>query len=446
MRSARTLLLGALVLGACGDGGGSTVDPVLIPGGGASSGPIDGVLHIYVVDKYSDTPVVGAAVRVETDDPAAPLTATTDATGLASFTDVQGPQTVTITAAGYRTGTAIGLDAANFTTQAQPLVDPSPQTGHASGTIDGWDDLPAPATNHLSIAIVTFSQTTDFDDPANAVEQPPSDPPENACFRTEAAAPPCAWDLDTRTGPQALVAILADVDTMGTPGDEDNVLTPTGLAYRRGLDVAAGASLTNQDLAIIPDAAFVDMTVGFEAAPAGLTEVGGFAIIRLGEEGQLPLAFSTASPEAPTISVPALTGDLSTASFEVIATARSETASTTVLVPNAAPGTVAVGAWMATPASPSAAGGTYTFQGVAGASVHSVTLSGADGDLWEITILDDTTSFTLPPLATDPLPTGELTMTVGAIELEGFDPRDFQIDDVRDSIRRTSENSITFTH
>ena len=446
MRSARTLLLGALVLGACGDGGGSTVDPVLIPGGGASSGPIDGVLHVYVIDKYSDTPVVGASVRVETADPAAPVVVTTDATGLASFPDVQGPQTVTITAAGYRTSTAIGLDAANFTSEIEPAADPAPQSGHVSGTITGWDDLAAPATNHLSIGIVVFSQTTDFDDPANGVEQPAEDPPPNACFRTEAAAPPCAWDLDTRVGPQALFAVLADVDTMGTPGDEDNVLTPTGLAYRRGLDVTAGATLTNQDLTIIPEAGFVDMTVGFEAAPAGLTDVGAFAVIRLGDEGQLPLAFSAATPEDSTISVPALTGDLSTASFELFATARSETASTTVLVPTAQPGTVAVGPWMATPASPSATAGTYAFQRVPGASVHSVSLSDADGEVWAITILDETTSFTLPALATDPLPTGELTMQVSAIELEGFDPREFRVDEVRDAIRRSAENSITFTH
>ncbi len=419
---------------------------MLIPGGGAGGGAIDGVLHVHVIDSFTETPIVGASVQLGDREATAPQVVVTDATGLASFEDVEGPQQVTITASGYRTGTVIGLDAANFTSGLQPTAPAAALRGHVSGTIVGWDDLPIPAENHLTGGIVVFSQTTDFDDPANDVPQPDVEPMPNVCFRTQLVAPPCAWELETRVGPQALFAMIVDVDTRGTPDDGDNTITVTGLAYRRGLDVAAGQTLTGQDLAMVPEAGFVDMTIGFDAAPTGLDEVGAFALLRLGDEGQLALAFTSATPAAATIAVPALTGELASATYEVLATARSATAQTTILTPGAQPGTVPVGAWLATPSNPTATGGTYAFQAVPAASAHSLKIADATGDRWEVVILDQTTSFTLPVLTPDPLPPGELTLKTSALEVEGFDPSDFHFDDVRDGLRRTSENTTTFTH
>lgn len=437
--------LSVLGLGACG-GGGNSADPLLIPGGGATGGSIDGVLYVHVIDGFTQTPVANARVQLGDREVTAPVVIMTDATGLATFEDVSGPQMVTITASGYRTGTVIGLDAVNFTSELEASTAPAAASGHLTGTILGWDDLPAPAADHLTAGFVVFSQTIDFDDPANAVQQPGVEPAPNVCFRTPGVAPPCAWELETRVGPQAIAAVIADIDGMGTPAEADNIVTVTGLGIRRGLDVASGQTLGAQDLTILPADGFEDMTIGFEAAPSGLDEVGAFAILRLGDEGQLPLSFTAASPEAAIVGVPALTGELASASYDVFASARSETAQTTIIHPDAQPGTVAVGPWLATPANPTASGGTYTFQAVPGASVHALEISDASGELWSISILDDTTSFTLPMLATDPLPPGELALRVSAVEVEGFDPSDFRVDDVRDALRRTSENRTTFTH
>jgi len=113
------------VLGACGgggsaggdgggddDGGGNNQTPMLIAGGGVADSPIAGKLFVYVVENNSSTPIAGASVRIET---ATPMTATTDATGLATFSGVSGKQTITATASGYAAATWIGVAGANAT-------------------------------------------------------------------------------------------------------------------------------------------------------------------------------------------------------------------------------------------------------------------------------------------------------------------------------------------
>src|SRR5262245_49686273 len=109
----RATLALALLVAACGGGGGTNdddagddggdVDPVLIPGGGVTSGAIDGEVNVYVVEVGTATPIPQASVRVGA------LEALTNADGLAVISDpgLVGPQTVTATANGHAAATWI---------------------------------------------------------------------------------------------------------------------------------------------------------------------------------------------------------------------------------------------------------------------------------------------------------------------------------------------------
>ena len=132
------------------DGGPPGTPPRLIGGGGAGDGPLAGVLHVYVIDAWSRTPITSAHVRVDAPDGKAPLEGAVDADGLASFRDqgLQGPVTVTATAASFAAATWIGVDAANVTIPLEDnqgrIITPVKFTG----TIQGWDARPAPADGH----------------------------------------------------------------------------------------------------------------------------------------------------------------------------------------------------------------------------------------------------------------------------------------------------------
>ena len=65
--------------------------------------------------------------------------------------------------------------------------------------------------------------------------------------------------------------------------------------------------------------------------------------------------------------------------------------------------------------------------------------------VWSITVFDGSTSFTLPGLSPDPLPTGTLTFEATAMQIPGADLGNFAIDDVRDKITAIASDFVTFT-
>ena len=68
--------------------------------------------------------------------------------------------------------------------------------------------------------------------------------------------------------------------------------------------------------------------------------------------------------------------------------------------------------------------------------------TGLDG----VILIDGSTSFTLPALTPDPLPTGEtLTLRASALVIPELDPNDFRAADLRDRLDRLSSNVTTFT-
>src|ERR1022692_2093569 len=170
-----------VVLGLLGAGCGSVSDnhptPNLVPGGGIGSGKINGYLNVYVTDDDTRAPIMGASVRVGPSANSMPCEALTDSTGLATFDpqsckSLNGPVTVTASDSGYAPSTWIGADGANMTMTIRAMHPTPVDTATVSGTIAGWESLPAPATGHNTIAIIAASQAPNLGDRGNNLTQP----------------------------------------------------------------------------------------------------------------------------------------------------------------------------------------------------------------------------------------------------------------------------------
>src|SRR5579863_7516456 len=271
--------------------------PVLVPGGGIGGGAIEGYLNVYVIDADTNAPLTGAAVQVGASSASAPCMALTDSTGLVVFDPMSCPMlrgavTVTASTTGYAPSTWIGANGANMTINIQANVRPAPDTATVSGTIAGWESLPAPATEHTTIGLVAASQTTDLGDLANNITQPTrtisvggtaltTTIPANACVRN-ALADDCNWQLIARTGPQAHFAIIVDQDPNGTPNDStDDIVTPLGWALLTGLDLTKDATAVNETLPQVAATDLVAFSATFPALPAGMTSFNAYPAIEL---------------------------------------------------------------------------------------------------------------------------------------------------------------------
>ena len=467
------LAIGVLVAATgCGSVSDNHPAPVLVPGGGIGGGAIDGYLNVYVIDADTNAPLTGAAVQVGASSASAPCMALTDSTGLVTFDPMSCPMlrgavTVTASATGYAPSTWIGANGANMTINIQANVRPAPDTATVSGTIAGWESLPAPATGHTTIGLVAASQATNLGDLANNITQPTrtisvagtaltTTIPANACVRN-ALADDCNWQLIARTGPQAHFAIIVDQDPNGTPNDStDDIITPLGWALLTGLDLTKDATV-NETLPQIAAADLVPFSATFPALPAGMTYFNAYPAIELpGGAGRIPAVVPTLGPNVTMTSVPKLGGTttvgLAGGSYDLLASAQAtmnaaEPASLTWMhgVSVAAP--VAVSAWLPAPTGLAASGGQYSFVPVTGATLHSAEFKDPNGGgrTWSVTIFDGSTTFTLPGLSPNPLATssGMDTLTVSALVIPGINLASVGFDDAAQKLTGLSTDQIT---
>ena len=454
---------GLVFMAACG-GGSSANDPAprIIAGGGAGDGAIKEVLHVFVIDALSGTPIVGASVRVEA---ATPLVQTTDASGFCTFKDgkLKGAQTVTATAASYAAATWIGADAANLTIPLEPNQAATPKTAKASGTIQGWDTRPDPGNGHLLIAYVGYSYIQPFEAPENSIAQGTQTVagltlPTNICYSLTLASTnhkACSFELTTRTGKQAHWAVVVDIDTKSTLDRSDDTYAIVDYAFLLDQDCAEAHTYTSEVLVPVGLNALTQGTVAFQAAPSGMTAVSGLPTINLGEQGHIVMTFAPYGPANLDQKVPTLTGVLASFKYDFLAQAKASATddypqSTIWKHDQTLGGTVDFGAWVEPPTALAATGGTYSFTAVTTASLHTVKLlqSGTSGatTVWNVALLDKSASFTLPALSPSPIPSGSVSMRAEALELTAFDATDFGVEALRDDALRHSADQIDFTH
>ncbi len=432
-----------------GDGGpadGAPGSPMLISGGGVANGPVAGTMHVFVVEHDSATPIAGAHVQL---GDGGTFTGTTDATGLVTFKDASltGAQIVTATASGHAAATWFGANGADVTIPLTPSPLSTP-TAHATGTIAGWDSLPAPSFAHYTLGVVLYSFVANVGDPANGLTQgtDASGAPLDTCLNGS----PCAWQLTARTGAQVHYAMIVDGDSKGTSTVNDDTFTLIGYAAGSPSTLSANQTQSNESLAMIDTNAETSLSVSFPSAPSGLAHLVAIPMLDLGADGKIPFALPTITPQQTSTMVLAPTGQFA-GSYDLVAlatpNATTKTPYSTVLQNGVTLPSVTIDPFLAAPTGLSASGGTYSFTKVSGASLHYGQFASSSGTVaWSVAILDGSSSFALPKVSPDPLPTGTLTFTVTAAEVPGFDAADFKVPDLSSHLHRASGAQTTFSH
>ncbi len=446
------ILLTLLAPPMSGCGGKNDAAPRLIEGGGIGDGAIDGRLNVYVVEAYTDKPLANAEVRV--GEPGEdPLVGTTDSSGLYTFDgDLAGPQTITAIADGYVVATWFGADGANVTMPLDPTGTPSVPHARLEGTIAGWADLPDPATDHIILASVVASQTTRLGDPQNSLEQPTiGGLPGNVCVKT-ALASQCAYALNSRTGTVALSATILDVDTKGNTDDSDNTVEVMGYAFHLNTVVEDGVDQDGLVLEQTEASGLTDVTIDVADLPSGLDASGLSLGLELPDQGIMMLGVAQNPPSEIEVPLPSLSGDFAEGEYLTYAYAGElgvENGDASVILQHHITDlsqTIALGDWLDMASDLAVSGGTYSFTPVAASPLSTVTFYEPSGDkVWNIVLLDERTSFTLPGLDPNPLPSGSVDMGVSQFAAPDLDLGDFSIDEFWNVLERTSTSRTTLT-
>jgi hypothetical protein len=437
MKSMVLIGLVAACGGSSGGGGDDTsgVDPKVITGGGVTNAPLDGTLHVHVVEVDTATPIAGATVLV------GGTTKMTDAAGLATFTGVTDPQTVTASATGHAATTWVGVDGANVTLPLDPSHRTVP-TAHVAGTIAGWNNLPAPPFGHYTLGLVLYSFLDDPAAPENTIAQPMNGTtPLNTCLNT-GLSNSCAWQMNTRIGLQVHSAVIVEGDPHGTNSDlSDDTYQLVGYAVGQPMTLSAGQQVASESLAM--HSGTMPLAVTFPAPASGLGRVLAIPELALGDAGRMVFPLPGLSPALTTAQVPSPTGALA-GHYEVVALATpSATATTpfsTAFVHNVT-GTATIPTWLAPPTI--SAGATISVTG--GGNFHTAQLTRNGDTLWNITVLDSTTSVTLPAVTPDPLGAGPADLAVSAAEAPGFDPTSFDVPATKKALIRAAGAKATFS-
>lgn len=413
----------------------------LIPTGGVSNAPLGGTLHVFAVENNSSTPIANAAVHVGT------LTATTDASGLATFSDASltDKVTITVSASGHAASTWIGVTGANVTVplEATPR---SLATATATGTITGFNNLGPIPFGHYHLGVVLYSFLNDPSAPENSLVQPTvSGAPADACVDSSSGGTgTCSWSLLTRVGPQVHFAVILDGDAHLTASDtSDDTYTLIGYAAGSVVTMTAGQQMTGEALTMVP--ASQSFAVTFPAAPAGLGTTIAIPELELdGGAGRIVFPVPTLDPGHNSTMVIAPTGTFA-GHYEVVALATPNATTTTPYATafvHDITTSATVPAWLARPTALTA-GSTLSYAGT-GAYV-TAQLSRSKQPLWDFTILDGSTSFTLPTIAPDPIGSGMTSFGVNLADAPGFDAGHFDVASATASLARVAGAQTSFT-
>jgi hypothetical protein len=447
MRKTHLVLALSICLAAACGGGVDDVQPAVIPGGGVHDPGIDGVVHVFVVDADSDAPIAGATVRVGATE------GTTDAAGLLTVKDVSGPQTILARATGYAAQMWVGVDGANVTIPADRPTEATsrPPQAQLTGTITGWDALPAPPANHVRAALVTFTQDPELGSNANDIMQPPpvGNLPANACIRLpQGASPPCAWRLNARAGTIALGLIQIDIDSRGTPDDSDDVQTITGYALGQPITVIDGANQSGVTIGLPPASSTVTATVDFGAPPAALTAAQAIVGLDLGATGVF--RFATASRARTSVVIPNVAAFPAT-TYELVGFAQEPaddgTAAQSILLRRglSSASSLTAGEWLPPPTGLASDRVTASFTRGRAEGPYIVeldTVAAQPARVLSIALFDDSSQVTFPADFA-PLPAGPITMRVTTLDTGApIDLRDFEVDDLTDGAIRFAADNI----
>ncbi len=391
----RTFVYVLVFAAACGN----NPNPRVIAGGGVGDGAIDGVANIYVIDNVTYQPIANATVEISGKD------MTSDATGLAVFHDLNGPQTVIVQAAGYRGEVWQDANGANITVPVTQLGSLTPQQANLSGTITGYDAITVP-TGHLKAAEIGYSQNDNLDDSENNITTANS---ANVCTTADA----CSWTVASRTGSVTLTATIVDRDLNGTPDNpNDDTTTIIGYATSGSIQIDPSVDQSGIALTVVEAGNMQSASIAPGMSPAALTTVESVVGIELSgdEVVQLP-TFAQTDPSAVLVPLPSAYAPSATYRLTVIAETSSagSGAESVTIERGQSQAALAAGSWLLPPTGFMASRTEATLDPVSTATLHSVQWSDDTGVILDITMFDATnTATTVPDLLA--LPTsGTLT-------------------------------------
>ena len=429
--------------GGGGDGGGGDDDGSsggkLIPTGGVSDAPLVGTIHVYAVESGGATPIANASVHVGT------LGGVTDSGGLLTLTDASltGKVTVTVTASGHAAATWIGVTGSNVTVPLETSPRAIP-TAKASGTIAGWNSLPSLSFGHYHLAVILYSFLDDPSAPENSLVQPTvNNAPADTCIDSTGDTA-CAWSLVTRIGQQIHTAVILDGDSKLTANDaSDDTYTLIGYAAGSEMTMTANQNLMGESLAMVP--ASTQLAFTFPPTTGGLGTTLAIPELQLDSgAGRIVMPLPTVNPGHATDKLIAATGSFA-GHYEVVALATpSGTATTpfsTGFVHNAS-GTATIPSWLVVPTAVTG-GTTFMFGGTS--PFVTAQVSRTKQPLWDVTILDGSTSFTLPTITPDPIGAGAADFAVTLTDAPSFDPGHFDVGSTTVGLARAAGAQASFT-
>jgi hypothetical protein len=446
MRTTLGLWIGMAVLGACSGNSSNGDDDgppggKLIPGGGVDGTAIAGDLFVHVVEDGTSTPIGGAVVSLGDGT----VNATTDSSGFATFANVTGPQMITATANGHVHATWVGVAVNNATLPLQKSGT-VPQA-HVTGTIAGWEQLPAPSFGHYNLAVVLYSFLDDPTAPENAITQPMNgNTPLFTCIYSGSGSTACNWQINARVGKQIHTAIILDGDSNLTQDPADDSYTLIGYAAGDIVELTADQQMTNEVLQMTGTAQSLKVT--FPAAASGLANVVAIPELSVPDVGRIVFPLPQLTPKSTTTQVMVPTGKFAgTYHLVGLATpnATAKTPFSTSFVANVA-GTATLPAWIGAPKPQVTVPRKIMFTASAGAAFHTAQILATSGGppKWNITVLDGSTTVDLPKLNPDIIGMGgPTTISVTAADVASFDPKHFDIPSTKSALARAAGGEVS---
>ncbi len=267
-----------LLLAACGGGGGddpTPSSPHALPGGGVTGNAAHGSADVFVMDDAGQ-PLSNADVWLG-EGATARAVGQTNGSGHLAFQDPEAipGMVLAATASGHVGASYAGIEG-SIVTFVLPSPATTPNDITITGTIEGWDALPAPAVGKYRAARVVASRPV-----ALATLDAISPISTDDCFRSTTPSE-CAFSLSAYPSSELVIAVIVEGDDAGTPSDPaDDVLQVTAIATAAG--PGAGGPTSGMNLTIADPLSTATTVVGLSSS-TGWTHVIGVPGVTLSSQ------------------------------------------------------------------------------------------------------------------------------------------------------------------
>lgn len=415
-----------------------------IPGGGTAGGAINGAFTLFLIDS-TDRPVEGAQIRVEVGNTT--LEGTTNAAGRADFEVAEGPVAVHAFKANYAYSSALGLGSRALTLELEDTGSTA-AIGTVTGTVSGWDLLPALEQNKARVAVVSalgddLAAVPQDPRPGTVTANDPEGSDSNVCLL---GLPPFPrqrdYGLKLEVRAQALFVLGGSFSFAESPP-----VTLTHVGIRTALDVQEGQSRSGHDVALTHALDQPLEIMSSAPRPVGFDEGMATFALQLGDAGPFaPLAVSPLNGGRGTSRGPTLDRDFAEASYLAALTYTSTTmvdgepSRTVSMIGRGRERSYTFSTLMDAPGIPTKVGRGVRSNNVAGAGLYSISLRAPGGPvLWNVAIVG-TPEVTLPAVPSglvDPV-RGPLVVEVTAADLGGATLLDAKFRELTSKIRASA--------